>query len=126
VARALAKEATVSAWEVWKNGFDAWEQATARYLETVLRSPSVLGPSGALLGAFMRTKAMADRAVAAWWGAVGLPTKRDQERTLHRLNRIESRLLDLEERLEETREPRLEARRAERPADFPPDRPADR
>ncbi|HWM88522.1 MAG TPA: poly(R)-hydroxyalkanoic acid synthase subunit PhaE [Kofleriaceae bacterium] len=91
----------MSAWDVWKNGFDAWEQATARYLEQVLKSPAVLGPSGALLSAVMRTKAMSDKAVAAWWGAVGLPTKRDQERTLHRLNRIESRLLDLEEKLVE-------------------------
>jgi Poly(R)-hydroxyalkanoic acid synthase subunit (PHA_synth_III_E) len=91
----------VPAWDVWKKGFDAWEQATARYLEQVLKSPAVLAPSGALLSAVMRTKAMSDRAVAAWWGAVGLPTKRDQERTLHRLNRIESRLLDLEEKLAE-------------------------
>lgn len=91
----------MSAWDVWKNGFDAREQATARYLETVLRSPAVLGPSGALLGAVMRTEAMGDRAVAAWWGAVGLPTRRDQERALHRLDRIEGRLLDLEEKLAE-------------------------
>ena len=97
------------AWDTWKKGFDAWEQATARYLEQVLKSPAVLAPSGALLTAFMRTKALSDRAVAAWWGAVGLPTKRDQERALHRLNRIESRLLDLEEKLEE------EARRGDAP-----------
>ena len=86
-------------WELWKKGFDAWEQTTARYLEGVLRSPTVLAPSGAVLSAVLRTKAMGDRAMAAWWGAVGLPTKRDQERTLHRLNQLESRLLDLEERL---------------------------
>jgi hypothetical protein len=102
----LAEEATVSAWDVWKNGFGAWEQATARYPETVLKSPAVLGRSGALLSAFMRAKAMGDRAVAAWWGAVGLPTERDQERALHRLNRIESRLLDLEEKLAEPRDGR--------------------
>ena len=33
------------------------------------------------------------------WGLMGLPTKRDQERTLHALNQIQSRLLDLEEQL---------------------------
>jgi hypothetical protein len=48
----------------------------------------------------MKAKAAGDRAVAAWWGSMGLPTKRDQERTLHALNQIQSRLLDLEERLE--------------------------
>ena len=30
---------------------------------------------------------------------VGLPTRRDQERTLHKLNQLESRLYDLEEQL---------------------------
>jgi len=29
-----------------------------------------------------------------------LPTKRDQERALHKLNQLESKLCDLEERLE--------------------------
>ena len=86
-------------WDTWKKGFDAWEQATARYLDTVLRSPSVLQPSGTMLTAMMKTKAATDKATAAWWGAMGLPTKHDQERSLHKLNQLESRLLDLEEEL---------------------------
>jgi hypothetical protein len=38
---------------------------------------------------------------AGFWGSLGLPTKRDQERALHKLNQLESRLLDLEEKLVE-------------------------
>ena len=34
-------------WDMWKKGFDAWESATARYMEQVLKNPLVLGPSGA-------------------------------------------------------------------------------
>jgi hypothetical protein len=83
----------------WKKGFDAWENATAEYLETVLKSPLVLSPAGTLLTAAMKGKAASEKALAALWGAVGLPTKRDQERTLHALNQLESRLLDLEEKL---------------------------
>jgi hypothetical protein len=83
----------------WKKGFDAWENATAEYLETVLKSPLVLSPAGRLLTAAMKGKAASEKALAALWGAVGLPTKRDQERTLHALNQLESRLLDLEEKL---------------------------
>ena len=49
----------------------------------------------------MKSKASADKAAAAWWGALGLPTKRDQERTLHALNQLQSRLLDHEEKLAE-------------------------
>jgi hypothetical protein len=88
-------------WEFWKKGFSAWESATATYLEKVLVNPSVLGPAGAMLTAAMKTKAATDRAVAAWWAAFGLPNRRDQERALHKLNQLESRLFDLQERLED-------------------------
>ena len=86
-------------WENWKKGFDAWENATAKMLETWLKSPLVLGPSGAMLTGVMKMKSMSDKAAAQWWGAMGLPTKRDQERSLHALNQIQSRLNDLEEKL---------------------------
>ncbi len=89
----------MNAWDLWKKGFDAWEAATAKYLETVLRSPAVLTPSGAALSALMRSKAAVDRAQAQWWAAWGLPTRHDQERSLHALNQIQSRLADLEEQL---------------------------
>jgi len=87
-------------WETWKKGFDAWEDATAKYMEQWLKSPFVLGPSGAMLTMLMKGKAAADKAKAQFWGEVGLPTKRDQERALHLLNKLESKVLDLEERLE--------------------------
>ncbi len=86
-------------WDVWKQGFAAWEQATTQYMEKVLQNPGVLGPAGAMLTAAMKTKVATDRALAAWWSAFGLPTRRDQERALHKLNQLESRLYDLEEQL---------------------------
>lgn len=88
-------------WEEWKKGFDAWEDSTAKLMEVWLKSPFVLGPSGAMLTAAMKAKVAGDKAAAAWWGGLGLPTKRDQERMLHAVQRLESRLLDLEERLDE-------------------------
>ena len=88
-------------WETWKKGFDVWENATAKYMEDVLKSPLVLWPSGLLLGSVMKAKASYDKAAAQWVGTMGMATKRDQERTLHALNQLESRLLDLEERLED-------------------------
>jgi hypothetical protein len=86
-------------WNTWKQGFNAWEQATAQYMERVLSNPSVLAPTGAMLTVVMKTKAATDKAMAAWWSALGLPTRRDQERSLHKLNQLESRLYDLEEKL---------------------------
>jgi hypothetical protein len=95
------EEATMLGWDMWKKGFDAWESATARYLEQVLKNPLVLGPSGAMLTATMKAKAATDKGAASFWGMMGLPTKRDQERTLHALNQLQSRLMDLEEKLAE-------------------------
>jgi hypothetical protein len=88
-------------WDTWKKSFDTWENATAKLWEQWIKSPLVLGPSGHLLSAAARAKAASDKAAAAFWGAIGLPTKRDQERALHKLNQLESKLLDLEERLED-------------------------
>ena len=86
-------------WDLWKQGFTAWEQATAQYMEKVLSTPSVLGGASTMLTAVMKTKAATDRITTAWWSALGLPTRRDQERLLHKLNQLESRLFDLDEKL---------------------------
>lgn len=88
-------------WDEWKKGFFAWETATAEYFEQALRNPAVLGPSGHLLQGAMKARAAGAEALAQFWGSWGLPTKRDQARSLHALNQIQSKLLDLEERLEE-------------------------
>ena len=91
-------------WDQFKQGFDAWERITADYLEQLLQRESVLRPAGTLLTFSMKTKAASDRAVAAWWATLGVSTRRDQERALHALNQLESKLLDLEERLEDLAE----------------------
>lgn len=86
-------------WDQWKKGFDVWEQKTADVLETMLKSESVLSPLGTMLTAGLKVKAASEKAASQWWSTLGLPTRRDQERTLHALNQIQSRLIDLEERL---------------------------
>jgi len=86
-------------WTSWKKGFDTWENHTAAYVEHVMRSPLLLGPSGKVLSAVMRAKAQADKAQAAYWAALGLPTRRDQERLLHAVNQLGSRVMDLEAQL---------------------------
>ncbi len=91
----------MNAWELYKKWFYTWENATAGLMETWLKSPLVLEPAGAWLTALMKTKATSEKMTAEAWGAVGLPTKRDQERTLHALNQIQSRLIDLEDKLAE-------------------------
>lgn len=86
-------------WETWKTAFDRWEGATAKVLEQAMQSRTLLAPAGTVLSAAMRARAGMERAGNAWWGALGLPTKTDQERTLHALNELQSQLFDLEEKL---------------------------
>ena len=82
-------------WDAWKKSFDVWENATAGYVGQWLKSPLVLGPAGTMMTSMMKAKALADDVRAAMWGGLGLSTKRDQERALHQLNQLQSRLLDL-------------------------------
>jgi hypothetical protein len=92
-------------WEMWKKGFAAWETATASYFEKVLANPAVLGPAGAMMTAVMKSKTATDKALSSWWSAFGISTRRDQERALHKLNQLESKLLDIQEQLEDARSP---------------------
>jgi polyhydroxyalkanoate synthesis regulator phasin len=87
-------------WEMWKKGFNAWESSTAKLMEDVLKSPLILSPSGKMMTGMMKAKAKSDGQMADAWSRVGLPTRRDQERTLHALNQLQSRILDLEEKLD--------------------------
>lgn len=88
-------------WDMWKKGFYAWENATAKYMDTVLTSPLTLTPGGAMMSAMMKARARQQELASQWWSATGLPTRHDQERTLHALNQLQSRLMDLEEKIEE-------------------------
>lgn len=87
-------------WDIWKDNFYKWEASTAKYLEQLLRNPLVLAPSGKMMSEAMKAKAKTDDALATWWGTLGLPTKADQERALHTINQLQSRLIDLEEKLD--------------------------
>jgi primosomal protein N' len=86
-------------WDLWKQGFTTWENATAQLLEEFTKSSLVLEPSGQMLANTMKVRAAAEAAIATFWGTLGLSTKRDQERALHALTQIQSRLSDLEEKL---------------------------
>lgn len=87
--------------ERFKRRFQTWEKATGAYLDEVLRSPSFTERMGAVLMQLVRAKKAARGLRGAAFGALGLPSRQEQERTLHALNEIRSKLLDLEERLEE-------------------------
>lgn len=88
----------------FKKRFDVWEDRAAKVSAQVLESPRVLEPSGAALSFVMRGKARLDRALHGAWSTLGLPTRRDQERTLRMLAVLERKVIDLEEKLEDANE----------------------
>ncbi|MFH1808563.1 MAG: hypothetical protein ABIJ09_07455 [Pseudomonadota bacterium] len=79
--------------------YGTWEKQTAEYFDKVLRNPGFLELSGNVMGAALRSKIMMDGFLMATWKSLLLPTKRDQERTLHLLNELHSRVNDLEDEL---------------------------
>ena len=106
-----------TAFERFKNGFDKWEARAAQVSSDVLQSPLVLEPAGAMLSAMMRGRARTNKAMQGVWSAVGLPNRRDQERTLRSLSVLERRVIDLEEKLDDANEALRQAR--EEVAGFP-------
>ena len=89
-------------WSTFKKSFDTWERSAAASFQTALESPDVLGPAGWVLTGLAHLRDGRDRMVAAFWEELGLPTRRQQERTLHLLQQLDSRLLDLEDRLSDS------------------------
>ncbi len=85
----------------FKKAFDVWEGQAAKVSSEVLESPRVLEPMGVALTVVMRGKARIDRTLSGVWSTIGLPNRRDQERTLRLLSVMERRIIDLEEKLED-------------------------
>ncbi len=90
-------------WDLFKKAFDNWENATAQWSESAMKSPLVLSPSAGMLSKVMKSKAALDRVTTGLWSSLGLATRRDQERMLHALNQMQSRMMDLEEKLDEAK-----------------------
>lgn len=79
--------------------FHLWERAASSYLEALAQSPLLLATAGSWLGWSFNLKRLSDDGLQAVIAALGLPTRRDQERALHLLQEIEGRLEDLELRV---------------------------
>tara|TARA_R110000868_G_scaffold233579_1_gene487288 strand:- start:157 stop:447 length:291 start_codon:yes stop_codon:yes gene_type:complete len=94
----------MSAWKLWKSGFDRWERTTSEYLDQALRSPALLAPTGSVLKVVMHTKNATSKLVGRGWNVLGVPNREEQDVALHRINQLESQLLDLQEELRALRE----------------------
>ncbi len=89
-------------WQNWKNNFSRWEESTANYVDRMLRNPSLIGPVATILSGAMKGKTATEAWIAMPCSLVGIPSKRDIERAAHKINQLQSRILDLEEEIEFT------------------------
>lgn len=80
----------------FRQAFTLWERTSAAYLETLTRNPLFLGVNSGWLNGFLMVKKATDSGMRTLLSSLGLPTRHDQERTLHLLQQIEARLDDLE------------------------------
>lgn len=95
-------------WALFEQSYRAWERAAGPLMDTWLGSASTFAPAGKLLGLVTRAQKTQRRMLREWWGGLGVATRDDQARTLHALQALESRLIDLEERLEDAEDRRRE------------------
>lgn len=90
----------------FKQAFNLWERTTSACFEELARNSTFLSANGAGLNSVLNFKKIADMSSQYYLSSIGLPTRRDQERTLHLLQQIEGRLDDLQFQIDSWRRER--------------------
>ncbi len=85
---------------LFRQMFNLWERTTAAYLEALVRNPLYLTTAGTWMNWLFLTKKLTDSRMQSLWASCGLATRRDQEKMLHLLHKIDGRLEDLEFRMD--------------------------
>ena len=88
---------------LWDQGvavFSQWEATTSKLADAGLRSPLLLEPAGRILGAVMELQRRRAVAQTETVRAAGLASAHDLDRTLHAVERLTARVLDLQESIE--------------------------
>jgi hypothetical protein len=84
----------------FRQAFQMWERTTSAYFDALVRNTAFLTASGTSMNSIFELKKLADLGMRQFLTAMGLPTRRDQERTLDLLQKIEGRLDDLQFQLQ--------------------------
>ena len=99
----------MSTTNLFRQAFKLWERTTNAYVDALVRNPLFLTASGLGLNSALMFKRATDSSMLVFLSLMGLPNRRDQEKTLHLLHQIDGRLDDLEFRLEGARAPKARA-----------------
>lgn len=86
---------------LFEQAYTVWEKRTSKLLDGAMRNSQILKASSDFMNQQFKSKIVVDQALLKTWRNLLLPNKKDQEKTLHLLNELHSRIFDLEERIEE-------------------------
>lgn len=83
-----------------KELFERWERLLAEFLDKRMHDPDFMKVVGDGLAAALDAKAALDRRFVEWCRVAGLPTRKDLEAVWGTVNSLETRVIDLESRVE--------------------------
>ena len=80
--------------------FSEWEKKLAEFLDKRMRDPDFMSVVGKGIATTMDAKSAFDQRMEEWLKTLQLPTKTDLEKIWVTLNALETRVIDMEDRIE--------------------------
>lgn len=87
--------------DFFKQSFEQWEKQTAEFWNEMLRDPAFLKTSWQAMEAALHSQQQVNKTVQQNLAAWRLPTRENQERITHQLNRLQLAADELAERLDQ-------------------------
>lgn len=79
--------------------FSEWEKKLAEFMDKRMRDPDFMSLVGRGISSSMDAKSAFDARMEEWFRSLNLPTKQDLEKIWSTLNNLETRVIDIEDRL---------------------------
>ena len=83
-----------------KDLLNLWQKPTAEFWDAYLHSPLYTDLIGNSLEMSLTTQKLAKDLAESWWEMWGIPTHDQQEKTLHKLNEIDTQVKRLSRRVD--------------------------
>ena len=80
--------------------FSEWEKKLAEFMDKRMRDPDFMNLVGKGISTSMDAKSAFDQRMEEWFKTLNLPTKHDLEKVWTTLNTLETRVIDIEDRLD--------------------------
>lgn len=85
--------------EINRKMFSEWEKKLAEFMDQRMRDPDFMNLVGKGISTSMDAKSAFDKRMEEWFRTLNLPTRHDLEKVWTTLNNLETRVIDIEDRL---------------------------